>query len=464
MTDEILRRLAQNLPPNHRGRWLVGFSGGLDSTVLLHALKNLVNGQSLAAIHVNHGLSASADVWQQHCQDVCQRWGVPLQVEKVAISGEGAIEERAREARFEVFARSMAEGDCLLLAHHRQDQAETVLFRLLRGAGISGLGAIRLQRSFARGQILRPLLAVDRAELETYAEAHGLAWVEDESNTDPCFDRNYLRQDILPALRSRWPGADRNLALTARHCQEADQLLAELAGLDLARLQERDEAMGVSLDLIRLRQLSAARRRNLLRYWLRMRFNERVSLQLSKDIEMQLIGGDSSAAQVAGKNVLLRQFQTRLYALWLDAQWQPASDEPHLEWSCPERPLTLPGRDSLCWQPVHPEFTGGGPWRRALARQHLARRLTVAWRSGAERCRPAGRRHSQTVKKLLQELVLPTWLRARIPLLYIDGELAAVGDLWVCETFAAAPDEAAVHLHWSFPPGTGKMGEGGICH
>lgn len=208
MTDKILRRLEQHLPPGHRGRWLVGFSGGLDSTVLLHALKTLVDKQSLVAIHINHGLSANADAWQRHCQAVCQRWGLPLHVERVEIAGEGAIEERARKARFEAFAQAMAKGDCLLLAHHRQDQAETVLFRLLRGAGVAGLGAIRPQRSFAGGQILRPLLAVDRADLEAYARAQDLVWVEDESNTNTSFDRNFLRQKILPALRSRWPAAD----------------------------------------------------------------------------------------------------------------------------------------------------------------------------------------------------------------------------------------------------------------
>ncbi|MDO3384497.1 tRNA lysidine(34) synthetase TilS [Gilvimarinus sp. SDUM040013] len=453
--NHIQQLLIEALPANSAGRWLVGLSGGLDSTVLLHALTEVAGSVPIVAVHINHGLSVNADEWQRHCESVCRELGVELLVERVNIAGEGAIEERARKARLKVFQGVMSEGDILLLAHHRQDQAETVLFRLLRGAGVTGLGGIRAQRSFAGGSIVRPLLAAGRPDLEAYARAQKLAWVEDESNTDTAFDRNFLRRDILPKLRTRWPEADDNVARAARHCSEADALLQELAELDLATMAERAEPMGFSLDLVALSQLSVARQRNLLRYWLQQRFAETAGYQLLADIETQLIVGNSPESQVQGKRTLLRQFQGRLYGLSLAVHWAPGPGELSLQWSEPAGSLALPGDDWLCWQ----NYTVGEPlevsssvgWGRALARQHLERAVMVNWRSGSERCQPAGRRHSQTLKRLLQEYQLPPWLRARLPLVYIDNELAAVANLWVCEAFAANPGDEAVILQWQFP-------------
>ncbi|MBU2886139.1 tRNA lysidine(34) synthetase TilS [Gilvimarinus agarilyticus] len=454
MTDEIQQRLQQVLHSQPSRRWLVGFSGGLDSTVLLHALQSQVGGQAVMAVHVNHGLSANADTWQAHCQAQCQSLGVHWVVEKVQLTGSGAIEERARNARLAVFAKLMDPGDGLLLAHHRQDQAETVLFRLLRGAGVTGLGAMRWSRPFAAGHIKRPLLGVDRAALQAYAERHKLSWVEDESNTDTTFDRNYLRRTILPALRKRWPLADQNLALAAQHCQEADLLLQELAQLDLSTLAERQEPMGVSVALEPLLGLSESRRRNLLRHWLRSRLGETVGAQLLADIQSQLLCGQNGHAQVGNKNLLLGCFQQRLYALSAPLQWQPsaqvAAPEPTIAWQQPEQVLLLPGGDYLQWVDAQAD-TSRALWGRALARKHMGRNIVVDWRRGGERCRPAGRGHSQGLKKLLQEQPLPIWLRARVPLIYIDNELAAVGDLWVCEAFAAAADEPAANLKWEFP-------------
>jgi tRNA(Ile)-lysidine synthase len=245
-------------------RLCVGLSGGCDSVVLLHLLAALGLGDRLQAVHVHHGLSANADRWAGFCADYCRRLGVGFVLEQVTIdrsSGLG-LEAAARAARYEVFARRA--GDVLLLGHHRGDQAETLLFNLLRGAGVAGAAAIPAERRQQRQRILRPLLDVSRDEIEAYARAHRLAWVDDESNCDTGLTRNFLRHQVLTVLAGRFPAAERNLAQAAGHFAEADALLGELAGFDW-----QSAADGDALKLAALRELSLPRLKNLLRYRLR---------------------------------------------------------------------------------------------------------------------------------------------------------------------------------------------------
>lgn len=245
-------------------RLVVGLSGGRDSVVLLHALVELGLGSRLAAIHVHHGLSPKADAWADFCADLCQRLDVPLQEARVTVardSGAG-LEAAARQARYAAFAECGA--DCLLLAHHQGDQAETLFFNLLRGAGVAGAAGAAVERSHGALRVLRPLLDVPRAAIDAYAKAHELAWIEDESNADTDFSRNYLRHEVLPILEKRFPGASERLALSATHFAEADGLLAELAALDWATV-----AVGDVCPLVSLRRLSLPRLKNLLRYRLR---------------------------------------------------------------------------------------------------------------------------------------------------------------------------------------------------
>lgn len=245
-------------------RLCVGLSGGRDSVVLLHLASRLEPRPRLSALHIHHGLSPNADDWADFCTRFCRDLDVPLAVERVDVAADTGLglEAAARQARYQVFRRCGA--DCLLLAHHQGDQAETLLFNLVRGAGVTGAAAMPAARALGPMRLLRPLLGVPRSDIVAYALENRLAWIEDESNADTAFSRNFLRHEIVPALEARFPAASACLASAAAHFAEADLLLAELAQADWQACAEGD-----CLLLSALHQLSPARLKNLLRYRLR---------------------------------------------------------------------------------------------------------------------------------------------------------------------------------------------------
>lgn len=254
--------LATRLAPVER--ICVGLSGGCDSVVLLHALHSLGSPNPVSVIHVHHGLSPNADAWADFCRNYCAGLSIPFEVHRVTVdcaTGLG-IEASAREARYGAFSKVDAE--VLLLAQHRGDQAETVLFNLLRGSGLIGAAGMPAERRFGGLRLMRPLLGVSRAEIEAYAEAHGLVWVDDESNADTGLSRNYLRHEVLPMLAARFPNVEQSLVNAARHFGEAAELLDELAALDWADASESETAR-----MATLKALSLPRLKNLLRYRLR---------------------------------------------------------------------------------------------------------------------------------------------------------------------------------------------------
>lgn len=257
--------LALHLAPAERV--CLGLSGGCDSVVLLHLLHGLGLGDRLSAVHVHHGLSPNADAWADFCAAYCADLAVPLHIVRIEVDRQSGLglEAAARTARYAVLAEQAAE--VLMLAQHQGDQAETLLFNLLRGAGVAGAAGIPEARSLGRQRLLRPLLACRRGELEDYAVLHGLAWIEDESNADTRYSRNFLRHEVMPLLRRRFPAAETAFASAARHFAEADDLLAELAMADwrMACAETADAPA-----LILLRTLSQARLKNLLRYRLRV--------------------------------------------------------------------------------------------------------------------------------------------------------------------------------------------------
>lgn len=273
--NDLPVRLLLNLKPWRNAKtWRIAFSGGLDSTVLLHLLAHLAkteNLPALSALHIHHGLQAAADAWPEHCQSVCDALGVPLHVVRVQVQRGASLERAARDARYGAFVDATQVDDVLLTAQHQDDQAETLLFRLLRGAGVRGLSGMPNQRPVGRGLLVRPLLAVTRAELEAYATENHLNWIEDPSNQDRQFSRNYLRHQVFPVLTERWPQAMASMARSASHLNEAQALLNELAQIDLAEANTVSDFawLGVpSLELAALAKLSAARQRNALSHWL----------------------------------------------------------------------------------------------------------------------------------------------------------------------------------------------------
>src|SRR3990167_11163376 len=249
---------------------LVGLSGGVDSTVLLHALATARTepNAGLRALHVHHGLHADADQWSEHCLRLCASLGVPCIIERVRVrrdSGHG-MEGAARDARYAAFAQHLRAGESLVLAHHQDDQAETVLLRLLRGSGSEGLAAMRRQRSFADGVLLRPLLGLARPQLLAYANSHGLTWCDDPSNEDDGPDRNFLRRQVMPLLRQRWPQATGALAQSAALLADDSRLLGEEADRRLEDKIDRDDP--TVLRIPALLQLDPAWRSRALQRWL----------------------------------------------------------------------------------------------------------------------------------------------------------------------------------------------------
>lgn len=411
--------------------WCVALSGGLDSTVLLHLLASLAQRETLpplSAIHIHHGMQAVADAWPAHCRELCAALSVPLQVEYVQVAPGASLERAARNARYAAFVARLGTGELLLTAQHRDDQAETLLFRLLRGAGVQGLAGMPVSRALGAGYLLRPLLDCSRTELLAYAQAHGLAWVDDPSNADERFSRNYLRRQVVPALLSRWPHASANMARSAAHLSEAAQLLDELAQQDIAAAQRSAEFAWLSLPnlaLPTLRDLSEPRQRNALRYWLR-------PLTAMPDSEhwagwRALRDAASDAAPIwrlaAGE---LRRSDDRLW--WLAGDWLRSPALPQVAVQANQR-VALPGNGLVRIDGQLP----AGNWQ-------------LGYRQAGEQILLPGRGR-RDLKRLFNELRVPAFVRDRLPLLRLDNQVVAVANLPGLQGAA----DGSWQLHWQPP-------------
>ncbi|MBI6954316.1 tRNA lysidine(34) synthetase TilS [Pseudomonas sp. CCOS 191] len=408
--------------------WYVAFSGGLDSTVLLHLLADYARNHPappLRAVHVHHGLQAAADAWPAHCKTVCDALGVELDVVHVQVAPGASLEQAARDARYTAFEKQLAPGAVLFTGQHRDDQAETLLFRLLRGAGLRGLSAMPEARSLGQGRLVRPLLKVSRERLHAYAQSRGLVWVDDPSNTDTTFARNFLRAEVFPLLRGRWPQAEGNLARSAEHLGEALGLLDELAATDLAPACDNAPLpwLGLaSLDLAVLEALSPARQRNALQCWLGRRTRLPDSRHWAGWDDLRGAAGDACPIWRLTDGQLQRS-HGRIW--WLDGQWLQA---PTGEWAWPNpsTPLVLPGNGQV-WLEGCMDNTG----------------LRIAYRQGGEMLEVSGRGR-RDLKRLLNELQVPHFVRSRLPLLYRGEQLLAVANL-------PGLAQAECQLHWQPP-------------
>ncbi len=426
---------------------VAALSGGVDSVVLLALLRKLqgTHGFLLSALHVHHGLSPDADRWQAFCERLCAAWGVALDVARIEVerdTGEG-LEAAARRARYRRFAEVDAEW--LMLAHQRDDQAETLLFNLLRGAGVGGAAAIPLVRDFSGRpgpRILRPLLDVAREEIEAWARGEGLAWVQDESNADTRYARNFLRRQVFPLLRGRFPGCDAVLARAAAHFAESDELLDQLARID-AQFAMREGRIVVG----ELAKLDAARARNLMRHVLkRERILQPDAVRLHEIVRQVCHAApDSHVGFELGERELHRfrgeVWIVRRLAAGAVTQWR---GEPSLPW----------GGATLRFSPT----TGTGVSREMLA----AGSVTVAPRRGGEHIRPDCRRPRRELKKLLQEHDVPPWQRDRMPLLWRGEDLVWVPGIGVDCAYQCPPGEPGWAVSWDAeepspqPPSPGR--------
>lgn len=416
-------------------KFLIAYSGGLDSHTLLHAMMKLRENNpeiELHAIHVNHGLSINADAWAKHCEVVCQLFKIPLQICKVDLSlarikGE-SIEAAARTERYKVFAANIKKNQCLLTAHTQNDQAETLLLQLFRGAGPKGLAAMPIVNAFAHGQHLRPFLNISRVQLENYARQWKLQWIEDESNADIKYARNFLRNQVIPLLAQRWPALHGTLARSASHCAEANELLEKYAQEDLLEIEIpsaskyssiHDRDIFSRLSIKKLLLLTSARQRNVIRFWL-----EQLQLPLPSTVKMSviqhelLVCAEDATPLVTWHGVELRRYGDELFAM---SPLETHDASMIIPWDI-RKPLLLPNNlGKLVATEVFAE------------NDYPIGNVTVRFRQGGEKCRLKNHQHTSDLKKLFQQWRVPPWQRDRVPLIYIDDKLKVIVGYGVCD-------------------------------
>ena len=411
---------------------LVALSGGLDSTVLLHALAQqpATRARGLRAVHVEHGLHADAGAWTAHCVAFCASLGVPIVQVVVSVErngGEG-LEAAARKARYAAFESVLMPGETLVTAHHRDDQAETFLLRALRGSGPDGLAAMRPLRSFATGKHWRPLLDIPRDVLHAYAQTNALDWLEDPSNADTHHDRNVLRARIMPLLRERWPHADAAFLRSAQLSADAVELLEPEDARALALSRTADPH---ALSVQALQALDSTRRSRVLRRWIDELALPPLPREGIAHIESDLLHARIDAsATFAWRDAVIHRWRDLLHAQRqrtpLDIDWQASWDG--------RQPLQLPNGDTLA----------------LVGAEALPSPVEVSARRGGERITLPGRTHSHSLKHVVQTLGIPPWERTQLPLLAesAGGPLIAVADLAYSAHFDAWLREHNARLQW----------------
>jgi tRNA(Ile)-lysidine synthase len=440
----LSRRLAELLPDFPDVSCAVALSGGADSAALLHCLSVVARERPalrLRALHVDHGLQAAAAPLRAAAAELAARVGVPIIAIEVRVDDverEG-LEAAARRVRYAALARALAPGEVLLGAHHRDDQAETVLLQMLRGAGLRGISAMPADR--AQRRLLRPLLDVPRAELLAYARANALPWHEDPMNADLRYDRAFVRHAVRPMLESRWPAATETIARVASHAADAQRVLDEYADADLSRL-DRDGA----LDVEGLLAMSEGRRNVVLRRWLARRDVRPPPARRLALVERELLRADGpNGPRLAWDGVELRRFDGGLHLV-------PALDDlPQTRALSPTTPADLGALGLLSLRRTEGE---------GLAATRVGVPLAVRSRSGGERLQLAPTAPRRAVKDLLREARVPPWMRDRLPMLWDGARLVAIArpdGAWIASDATAAPGEAGYAIDWTgVPTGFGR--------
>ena len=419
-------------------RFLIAYSGGMDSHVLLHLLAGLRfdTDCEIKALHVNHNIQHESPAWARHCQETCDALDVELEVIDVdaSQSGRESPESWARQLRYDAFERLLAEDDILLTAHHQDDQLETFLLRLFRGSGVMGLASMRAVRKLGKGLHARPLLEHSRAELFEYAARNNLDWVEDPSNADQRIDRNFVRHEVIPAIKKRWPSVVLPVTRTIRINADTQLLLDEVTREDLSTCAtEKTDILVVD----RLKRLSIPRQKNVLRYWSRvLNLPAPGSRHLSHIISDVIQAKHDATARVGWKGAELYRYGNHIY---LTAPMGRFDNSAIRSWDF-IRPCQL----------QYGELTAVEGQGDGLKKELCVNAaVEVRYRTGGEEIRLPGRTCRHKIKKLFQETRVPPWLRERIPFIYIDNQLAMVAGLWTDAGFLAADNEDAWIISWN---------------
>jgi tRNA(Ile)-lysidine synthase len=412
----------------------IGYSGGIDSHVLLHLcalIKSLKN--KLTAVYVHHGLQPEADSWAGHCEKTATDLGVNflmLRVNALAMPGESP-EEVARNVRYTALQPLIGIHDVLLIAQHREDQMETVLLQLFRGSGLRGLSGMPKCMTFGQGVMLRPLLDVAKPAILDHAKMHALHWIEDPSNESNHYDRNYLRNTVIPLLKQRWPALDKTIARSARHCAEAQVLISAVSEELFLKVFN---AVDRTLCINRLQLYSHSQQQLVLRQWFQNLDLKMPAQAFIKRILTEIVAArEDSNPVLSGQGYWIRRYRNMLYCL---KQSEPEILQDSL-WPTGTRSFKLTNHRLLSWLP---SSTGilYEQWNKAV--------VTVKFRKGGEKISLPDRTGRHSLKKLFQEAAIPTWERAFIPLIYLDDRLAAIGDRWISAEFYSEKSESCIRF------------------
>jgi len=416
--------------------WCLAYSGGIDSQVLLHLLH--LTKLNVIAVYIDHGLQTESSAWAKHCEQQCKQLEIPFQCIQVNASPEKrqSPEAAARTARYAALKKIVLDGVCLLTAQHQDDQAETVLLQLLRGGGAAGLAAMPEINSFSKGWHCRPLLETTQQAIKNYANQNQLKWVEDPSNQQQQYDRNYLRHTVIPAIQQRWTSMNKTLTVFAQQQAENSNLLDALAEIDLRSVLQSDN----SLDILRLTELDNARLRNTLRFWIKSFHGPMPSRAVLQQIVQQIFNpSHDTHALISWADVEVRRYKDSLYLL--NKISHDASQV--IEWDGTGS-LYVPSLDKHIQFEQRPSTKAQSF---VLKAEVLSLPLIVRFRQGGERIRPAGRSGRHDLKSLFQEAAVPPWQRDRIPLLYTGEVLIAVTGYWLADEFAVKGEGVIPGLH-----------------
>ena len=432
---------------------IVAYSGGVDSQVLLAALSKLKQQKKLSntikVCHVNHGLSANAKNWQDFATQQCRQFSLPLTIHQLALKKlpQQSLEATARDARYLCLVESSPEPAFIVTGHHLNDQAETFLLALKRGAGLKGLSAMSAQTQLAQHTLLRPLLNISREDIVDYAEQHALSWIEDESNQDQVFDRNFLRHTVIPELTARWPSFNNTLSRSVSHCQDAQLLLNEVAEEDFSKVILAEKVLSIPA----LLNLTALRFNNVIRYFLAIHDKLMPSSAQLAQISQQISAENDKNPCVKINDYCLRRYQQQLYLTEDFANisaWQQqvviAPEGTHIELPDGLGRIQFDVIDSAN-DMVSNEF---GRKEVGIIAPKAGQIVTIRFSHNNPKCLPHFRDKSRALKKVLQEAKIPTWQRQRIPFIYYDETLVAALGLFVCKSHLPQQDSSKLKLVW----------------
>jgi len=393
----------------------VAYSGGVDSHVLLHLLAKSEHPQleNLAAIHIDHGLNHDSPKWTQHCADISTGLNIDFLSLKVTVKNIESVgmEAAAREARYQALQNALTEKDFLLTAQHQQDQAETLLLQLFRGAGPKGLSAMASHFMLGETETIRPLLNDSQTDILNYAQEHNLQWIDDPSNVETRWNRNYIRHELWPDIIKRWPSAAQTISRSAEHCAETSELLDDLAEQDLALLEV--DKTSTSLPIKMLLTLSPARYRNALRhFFLWKKHLLPSSINLQRIIDEVCLAKQDSNPLVTWSGVEIRRYKDQLYVM----SPLPSHNHNYSVEMDSFQDIRLEDGRIIEWCKVEEDGL----------KLPISAKITLRFRQGGEQIKPQGGEHHKSLKHLFQQWSIPPWQRDRIPLIFCDDKLVAV--------------------------------------